>query len=106
MPSEHSATKNESFERIKAQLGEKQRIVLTAILLHHPITRAELAKHTGLRLSSVCGRVNELIKKGYVIVQGVKHDDQTDRNVDLLIPNPFPIQIEIFAALTPRKRFL
>ena len=33
---------------------------------HRPVTRAELSDMTGIRLSSVCGRVNELIKAGLI----------------------------------------
>jgi hypothetical protein len=37
---------------------------------------------TGLRLSSVCGRVNELIEEGRVIVCGTTYDATTARNVE------------------------
>ena len=32
-----------------------------------PLTRSEISEFTGMRMSSVCGRVNELIKAGMVI---------------------------------------
>jgi hypothetical protein len=34
---------------------------------HSPRTRSELSEYAGIRLSSVCGRVNELIKAKLVI---------------------------------------
>lgn len=40
--------------------------VLSNLELLGPATRAEIARRTGLRVSAVCGRVNELIKAGIV----------------------------------------
>ena len=34
------------------------------LVLRLPLTRSEISARTGIRLSSVCGRVNELIKAG------------------------------------------
>ncbi len=48
------------------------------------MTRRELAEATGLRLHSVCGRVNELMSSGEVEVVGTKWDSDTERNVELL----------------------
>lgn len=48
------------------------------------MTRAELAVKTGLRLSSVCGRVNELIALGQLKTVGRAYDPNTNRNVNLV----------------------
>jgi predicted transcriptional regulator len=46
------------------RLGKTRQAVLDALRGCGPLTRHELADVTGLPLSSVCGRVNELIKAG------------------------------------------
>lgn len=42
--------------------GPKQRVIVAhlARFAHRDFTRAELAEATGIRLSSICGRVHEL----------------------------------------------
>lgn len=49
------------------ELGRQQRAVVD-VLGNHPggMTRAEIAQASGLRLSSVCGRVGELLERGAV----------------------------------------
>lgn len=53
--------------RYSGELGEQQKKVM---LFFHSNggehTRSELSKRVPMRLSSVCGRVNELIKMGYL----------------------------------------
>lgn len=44
-----------------AQLSASQKRVIEAIEEGRNYSRAEIAAKTGMRLSSVCGRVNELI---------------------------------------------
>lgn len=56
--------------------------VLEAIREHRGVSRSEIAKITGLRVSSVCGRVNELIKMNLVVVSGTAWDAETQRNVE------------------------
>src|SRR5574343_659515 len=48
------------------------------------LTRRELSERTGIRLSSVCARVNELIKDNLVSIYGTKWDSETNRNVELV----------------------
>lgn len=51
------------------KLGEQQRQLMLWFHGKHrdlDVTRAELAQATGLRLSSVCGRVFELLDAGYL----------------------------------------
>lgn len=53
--------------RASGELGTQQRKLM---LFFHgrggEHTRSELAQSTGMRLSSVCGRVNELVAMGYL----------------------------------------
>lgn len=54
--------------RESGELGAQQRRVMIFFHTHGgEHTRSELAAKIGMRLSSVCGRVNELIKLGYLV---------------------------------------
>lgn len=55
--------------------------VLSNLELCGPATRAELARRTGLRLSAICGRVNDLMKAGVVEEFGKVPDPDTLREV-------------------------
>ena len=46
-----------------------------------PVTRAEIEAMTGIRCSSVCGRVNELMKDNLIEGCGHKLDPQTKKTV-------------------------
>lgn len=48
-------------------LGRQQRVIVD-VLGNHPggMTRAEIAEASGLRLSSVCGRIGELLERAVV----------------------------------------
>ncbi len=48
--------------------------VYWAIMEYQPITRNELSRLLNLGINVVCGRVNELIKEGAVIENGIKAD--------------------------------
>jgi len=43
-----------------------QRVVLEAIRLHEPVSRAEVARHTGLTIQTVSNIVGELLERGVV----------------------------------------
>lgn len=49
-----------------------------------PSTRQEIASFTSLRLSSVCGRVNELIADNKLVVIGTVIDPNSNREVELI----------------------
>jgi predicted transcriptional regulator len=59
----------------------KRRKVLLAIMMSPGLSRAEIADICGLRLSSVCGRVAELIADGQVVENGTKLDGVTHKTV-------------------------
>lgn len=46
--------------------GKQSQIVITALLEKSPQTRNELSESTGLLVSSLCGRINELKKAGLI----------------------------------------
>lgn len=49
-------------------------------------SRSELAEETGIRLSSVCGRVNELIAKGRLLPAPMRKCRITGRKVNPVMP--------------------
>lgn len=67
MPRDTSIDAYHDLEAAGVLGGQQRRIML---FLHtypqQSFTRAELAKLMGMRLSSICGRVNELIELGYL----------------------------------------
>lgn len=65
------------------RLGKQSRAIVEfmAINIDRDWSRAELAEHTGLRLSSVCGRVNELIHSRHVEPQPNRRCHVTGKTV-------------------------
>jgi hypothetical protein len=81
-----SDTSKKAYAEITAD-GSKmtqEQIVFNAIMRLLRTTRAELSVKTGLRLASVCGRVNTLIAKGKIRENGVITDPTTNKTVYLL----------------------
>lgn len=76
------STRAESLAAVKPEATVRRQQILDALFLRPPMTRSELAKATKMRLSSVCGRVNELIEAGEVAVSGTVWDSETERNVE------------------------
>lgn len=72
-------TINENGKRITLRAR-----VYEAIKVNPLISRMELSLLYNIRLSSVCGRVNELIGDGLISEQGSKRDPQTGMTVALL----------------------
>jgi DNA-binding IclR family transcriptional regulator len=63
-------------------------------------TRSELAKRTGIRLSSICGRVSELIALGYLEEAGRRRCTETGRSahpVRISLPKQ-PQQLDLLGA--------
>lgn len=70
-------------------LAAKQRMVLDAF--EHgrpPLTREDIAAITNLKLSSVCGRVRELLDAGRLTVVGARKDLATQTRQQLLAVVP------------------
>ena len=79
-------TKVESYREFQANYGADvyQQVYSAISQSDEPMSRADIAGSTGLRLSTVCGRVAELIEAGAVYVVGTKIDERSDRNVEVL----------------------
>ena len=58
-------------------------------LCEKPMTRNELERYFAgaIRLSAICGRVNELLEQDLVIESGTRFDILTKRNVSVLYPS-------------------
>ncbi len=83
------STKRESYERTKKEgkaLKQRDR-VLDLLKRVGPLSREEVAIITRIRISSACGRVNELIKEKKVTVAGTKWNPGTQRNVETVQAN-------------------
>lgn len=68
-------------ERTGGRIESRQAQVLDNLNIDGPATRAELARRTGLRLSCICGRVNELLSKKLVEEYAKVPDPDTLKNV-------------------------
>lgn len=77
-------TKTESFAKVKPTTAESYKLILDALKFENNLSRTDLSYRTGLRISSVCGRVNELMKSMKIVVSGKKWDIESDRNVQTL----------------------
>ena len=47
-------------------------------------TRQEISRALGEPINSVCGRVNELLGRGYLVVAGTKKDAVTGHSTEIL----------------------
>ena len=81
-------TKRESYEKTKPKMPTQRQRVYEA-LCEKPMTRNELERHFAgtIRLSAICGRVNELLGQKLVIEEGTRFDIFTKRNVFVLYPS-------------------
>ena len=79
-----SQTKLEAYDAIMNDgTAHRARDRVLAVVTAQPgLSRYEVSQITGLRLSSVCGRVAELRDK--VVAIGTKPDPQTGKTVDRL----------------------
>lgn len=79
-------TQSDAYHAMSAkELGAKQRMVLEAFENGRPpLTREDIAAITNMKLSSVCGRVRELIDAGRLAVVGSRKDLATHTKQQLL----------------------
>lgn len=58
-----STTSIDAYKAMGPRLGRQQQVIVSYLAknAHRDYTRAELAQYVGMRLSSVCGRVKELL---------------------------------------------
>ncbi|WP_373078635.1 hypothetical protein [Zhongshania sp.] len=67
-------------DRNRLRREPSQRTKVLDRIIHRPDqTREEIALATGLKLSSVCGRVNELMQREQVVISGRRNGANTLR---------------------------
>lgn len=65
--------------RDAGELSRQERLVFETVAAYGPMTREEVETKTGMRLGSVCGRVNSLLLKGVFIEIGEKKNPTTGK---------------------------
>ncbi len=79
-----TSTKFASYLGTIPKIPRCERLILDALTMQLPKSREELAAVTGLRLSTVCGRVTPMLKAER-LVQGPRvWNAETKRNVETL----------------------
>ncbi|MBB5444625.1 MULTISPECIES: hypothetical protein [unclassified Paraburkholderia] len=79
-------TQSDAYHAMPAKLlAAKQQMVIDAFRDGRPpLTREDIAAITNLKLSSVCGRVRELLDAGRLVVVGTRKDLATHTKQQLL----------------------
>jgi predicted transcriptional regulator len=80
---DRKSTKRKSYESL-GDLAPIHLLILNTIQTHGPMSRQELATKTGLKVSSVCGRVKELLDNCFLCVDGTTTDPDTNREVEVV----------------------
>lgn len=70
------------------ELSRQQQELLKAFVRGRDYSRAELAMASGIRLSAVCGRVNELVKIGQLVEAPTRACKVTGRTVHPVFKKP------------------
>ena len=77
----------EAYNKIKPELSGKRRAVYEMFCQHKEgATRQEIARWYNVAINSVCGRVNELIARGFLIEVGSKKDVISGCSTSILKP--------------------
>lgn len=85
-----ASTKGKAWLRVKDTDGidEQRKKILVYVrdlwVWGEEPSRAEISRDTGIRLSSVCARVDELVRMGLIEVTGTKTNPETGMAVDKL----------------------
>jgi hypothetical protein len=81
-----AGTQSDAFHAMSSkQLGAKQQMVLDSFVDGATrLTREDIAARTNMKLSSVCGRVRELLDLGLLRVAGTRKDLATHNSQQLL----------------------
>ncbi len=79
-PNASLCTRNESLKKIRPATATQQRI-LDALSGMPPLSRADIHTYTGISITSLCGRIAELVEADKVEVVGTKQDPVTKRKV-------------------------
>jgi len=81
------STKAESYQRFldDNDLTQIHHCILSTLDECPAMSRTQISNHTGIRLQTICARVNELIKLGKIRVEGTIKDGGSHRNVETLV---------------------
>ncbi|WP_116324685.1 hypothetical protein [Cupriavidus taiwanensis] len=80
-----SGTQFDSFHSLTVKaLSAKQQMVMDCFAAGMALTREEISRRTNLKLSSVCGRVRELLDAKRLQVRGSVRDVATGKRQELL----------------------
>lgn len=87
-----TSIENYHLHRNAGDLGRQCKVLLSFMVAGKDYSRAELAQLTGVRLSSVCGRVNEMI--GTALAEGPTRACRiTGRRVGTVIRQASAVQL-------------
>lgn len=82
---------------------QRERIYYLLLMTGKSLSRNEISKvfdywenRPRIRLSAVCGRVNELLRDGLIEVAGNTWDTETKRNVEIIRALPIDKQLVLF----------
>lgn len=80
------STKLQSYHEFMAEVNHSVLMdkIYTQIDCFPNTSRAELADQLGIRISTICARVSELMKVGLIYVSGTTKDVETGRTVQTL----------------------
>lgn len=80
------SSKAQSYNEFQRDYGKTKRFEVYEHLRNEedPQSRQEIAYDMNYKMSTICGRINELIKDGYVVVCGSKEDPETKKTVQTL----------------------
>lgn len=74
-------------------LTARERVLDLILFAGETLTRNEISDRLGMRLSSVCGRANELLEAGVIRVAEIRKDRMTGKRCEALAPIPVAHQI-------------
>ena len=78
-------TSIKAYRAIKPFLNGKRAQVYECFKMHpNGATRQEIARWYKFKECGVCGRANELIERGYLVVVGTKKDAVTGHSAEIL----------------------
>ena len=85
------ATSIKNIRESEADLTQQEEIF--KLLTNHPegLCREEIAEELGIKLTSVCGRVKELLEEGAIEIRGNKINPYSEKQAEALFSKvPFP----------------
>lgn len=77
----------EAYKKLKPELSGKRRAVYEMFLpAQRGCARQEISRWHNVAINSVCGRVNELVERGYLVEVGSKKDVISGCSTSILKP--------------------